>query len=95
MVRTTHLTAKESSHLQTVYNHADRTAQEVAKLTYSDMVELLQMKSQWRREMEKMMTERANQEEQKQQQQQQQETTLLIPEDAHQPTSVFTHEICT
>ncbi|KAI8337518.1 hypothetical protein BC941DRAFT_338271, partial [Chlamydoabsidia padenii] len=45
----------------------DRTAQEVAKLTYSDMVELLQMKSQWRREMEKMMTERANQEEEQQQ----------------------------
>jgi hypothetical protein len=92
MVRTTHLNTTESSHSPIVYNHADRTAQEVAKLTYSDMVELLQMKSQWRRDMEKMMTERANREEQ---QQQQQETTLLMPEDAHQPTSVFTHEICT
>jgi hypothetical protein len=93
MVRSSHLNTAESSHSPIVYNHADRTAQEVAKLTYSDMVELLQMKSQWRRDMEKMMTERANREEQHQHQQQ--ETTLLMPEDAHQPTSVFTHEICT
>lgn len=38
--------------------YLDRTAQEVAKLTYKDMLELLTMKSQWRREMEKMMAER-------------------------------------
>jgi hypothetical protein len=37
----------------------DRTAQEVAKLTYKDMLELLTMKSQWRRDMERMMAERA------------------------------------
>ncbi|KAI9022126.1 hypothetical protein CLU79DRAFT_675473, partial [Phycomyces nitens] len=37
----------------------DRTAQEVAKLTYKDMVELLTMKSQWRRDMERMLAERA------------------------------------
>ncbi|KAI8987928.1 hypothetical protein BDF20DRAFT_852881 [Mycotypha africana] len=36
----------------------DRTAQEVAKLTYKDMLELLTMKSQWRRDMERMMAER-------------------------------------
>ncbi|KAG0788690.1 hypothetical protein G6F16_007165 [Rhizopus arrhizus] len=36
----------------------DRTAQEVAKLTYRDMLELLTMKSQWKRDLEKMMTER-------------------------------------
>ncbi|ORX54127.1 hypothetical protein DM01DRAFT_1305594 [Hesseltinella vesiculosa] len=40
----------------------DRTAQEVAKLSYHDMVELLTMKSQWRREMEKMVLERDLQE---------------------------------
>ncbi|KAI8380206.1 hypothetical protein BD560DRAFT_314447, partial [Blakeslea trispora] len=37
----------------------DRTAQEVAKLTYKDMLELLTMKSQWRRDMERMLAERA------------------------------------
>jgi hypothetical protein len=36
----------------------DRTAQEVAKLTYRDMLELLTMKSQWKRDLEKMMAER-------------------------------------
>ncbi|KAI8992311.1 hypothetical protein BDB01DRAFT_777989 [Pilobolus umbonatus] len=36
----------------------DRTAQEVAKLTYKDMLELLTMKSQWRRDMERMIAER-------------------------------------
>ncbi|KAG2230015.1 hypothetical protein BDF21DRAFT_428447 [Thamnidium elegans] len=41
----------------------DRTAQEVAKLTYKDMLELLTMKSQWRRDMEKMMEERKSTEE--------------------------------
>ncbi|GAA5795779.1 hypothetical protein HPULCUR_001141 [Helicostylum pulchrum] len=41
----------------------DRTAQEVAKLTYKDMLELLTMKSQWRRDMEKMMAERKSTEE--------------------------------
>ncbi|KAL9553164.1 hypothetical protein MBANPS3_003414 [Mucor bainieri] len=41
----------------------DRTAQEVAKLTYKDMLELLTMKSQWRRDMERMMAERATVEE--------------------------------
>ncbi|KAI9272159.1 hypothetical protein EDC94DRAFT_595628 [Helicostylum pulchrum] len=43
--------------------HLDRTAQEVAKLTYKDMLELLTMKSQWRRDMEKMMAERKSTEE--------------------------------
>lgn len=42
----------------------DRTAQEVAKLTYKDMLELLTMKSQWRRDMERMMAERETTEEQ-------------------------------
>ncbi|KAI9366466.1 hypothetical protein BD770DRAFT_311740 [Pilaira anomala] len=42
----------------------DRTAQEVAKLTYKDMLELLTMKSQWRRDMERMMAERESTEEQ-------------------------------
>ncbi|KAI7863773.1 hypothetical protein BDF14DRAFT_1841000 [Spinellus fusiger] len=37
----------------------DRTAQEVAKLTYKDMMELLTMKSKWRRDMERMLAERA------------------------------------
>ncbi|RUO96275.1 hypothetical protein BC936DRAFT_142285 [Jimgerdemannia flammicorona] len=32
----------------------DRTCQEVAKMTYSDMVELLQVKAEYRRQMEKM-----------------------------------------
>ncbi|KAI9321215.1 hypothetical protein BX666DRAFT_1835203, partial [Dichotomocladium elegans] len=32
----------------------DRTAQEVAKLSYTDMYELLALKSEWRREMELM-----------------------------------------
>ncbi|KAI8641380.1 hypothetical protein BD408DRAFT_418188 [Parasitella parasitica] len=41
----------------------DRTAQEVAKLTYKDMLELLTMKSQWKRDMERMMAERATVEE--------------------------------
>ncbi|KAG0173699.1 hypothetical protein DFQ28_003540 [Apophysomyces sp. BC1034] len=41
----------------------DRTAQEVAKLTYSDMAELLMMKSQWRRDMERMVAERNAKEE--------------------------------
>ncbi|KAG2197278.1 uncharacterized protein EV154DRAFT_450861 [Mucor mucedo] len=41
----------------------DRTAQEVAKLTYKDMLELLTMKSQWRRDMERMMAERETTEE--------------------------------
>ncbi|EIE89052.1 hypothetical protein G6F46_007873 [Rhizopus delemar] len=36
----------------------DRTAQEVAKLTYRDMLELLTMKSQWKRDLEKRMAER-------------------------------------
>ncbi|CAO3702456.1 hypothetical protein G6F56_004579 [Rhizopus delemar] len=36
----------------------DRTAQEVAKLTYRDMLELLTMKSQWKKDMEKMTAER-------------------------------------
>lgn len=31
----------------------------MAKLTYKDMLELLTMKSQWRRDMERMMQERA------------------------------------
>ncbi|KAG1509981.1 hypothetical protein G6F53_007031 [Rhizopus delemar] len=35
-----------------------RTAQEVAKLTYRDMLELLTMKSQWKRDLEKRMAER-------------------------------------
>ncbi|KAI9487423.1 MAG: hypothetical protein EXX96DRAFT_448107, partial [Benjaminiella poitrasii] len=38
----------------------DRTAQEVAKLTYKDMLELLTMKSQWKRDMERMLAERAS-----------------------------------
>ncbi|KAI8330868.1 hypothetical protein BC941DRAFT_439801 [Chlamydoabsidia padenii] len=61
----------------------DRTAQEVATLTYSDMMDLLKMKSQWRRDMERMMAERANREKQEQQ-------------ETHHP-SVFTsaQEICT
>ncbi|ORZ11122.1 hypothetical protein BCR42DRAFT_310798, partial [Absidia repens] len=42
----------------------DRTAQEVAKLNYNDMMDLLKMKSQWRRDMEQMMTDRANREKQ-------------------------------
>ncbi|KAI7906705.1 uncharacterized protein BX663DRAFT_497379 [Cokeromyces recurvatus] len=40
----------------------DRTAQEVAKLTYKDMLELLTMKSQWKRDMERMLAERAEKE---------------------------------
>ncbi|RUS27729.1 hypothetical protein BC938DRAFT_482817 [Jimgerdemannia flammicorona] len=32
----------------------DRTCQEVAKMTYSDMVELLQVKAEYRRQMEKI-----------------------------------------
>ncbi|KAI8374627.1 uncharacterized protein BYT42DRAFT_499322 [Radiomyces spectabilis] len=40
----------------------DRTAQEVAKLSYHDMVELLTMRSQWRRDMERMLADRATQE---------------------------------
>ncbi|CAO3703015.1 hypothetical protein G6F56_007882 [Rhizopus delemar] len=40
----------------------DRTAQEVAKLTYRDMLELLTMKSQWKRESEKMLAERERKE---------------------------------
>ncbi|ORY94880.1 hypothetical protein BCR43DRAFT_422765, partial [Syncephalastrum racemosum] len=36
----------------------DRTAHEVSKLTYSDMLELLTMKSQWRRDMEQMLADR-------------------------------------
>jgi hypothetical protein len=35
----------------------------VAKLTYKDMLELLTMKSQWRRDMERMMQERETTEE--------------------------------
>ncbi|KAI8084952.1 uncharacterized protein BX664DRAFT_338171 [Halteromyces radiatus] len=71
----------------------DRTAQEVAKLTYSDMVELLTMKSQWRRDTEQMINERANREKE---QQKQQEDLLSQQEENHQP-SVFTtaQEICT
>lgn len=74
----------------------DRTAQEVARLTYNDMMDLLKMKSQWRRDMERMMTERANREEEEQ-------TILLPPPDdsphhhQQQPSSVFAsaQEICT
>ncbi|CAO3594682.1 hypothetical protein BCR42DRAFT_345551 [Absidia repens] len=70
----------------------DRTAQEVAKLTYGDMMDLLKMKSQWRRDMEQMMTERANREKQ-------QEALLSPQEEPHQQqqSSVFTsaQEICT
>ncbi|KAI9254049.1 hypothetical protein BY458DRAFT_521616 [Sporodiniella umbellata] len=40
----------------------DRTAQEVAKLTYRDMLELLTMKSQWKRESEKMLAQREREE---------------------------------
>ncbi|KAI8881882.1 hypothetical protein K501DRAFT_222263 [Backusella circina FSU 941] len=43
----------------------DRTAQEVAKLTYKDMLELLTMKSQWRRDMERMVAERDHSEQSK------------------------------
>jgi hypothetical protein len=35
----------------------------VAKLTYKDMLELLTMKSQWRRDMERMIQERETTEE--------------------------------
>ncbi|KAI8145908.1 hypothetical protein BJV82DRAFT_602693 [Fennellomyces sp. T-0311] len=35
----------------------DRTAQEVAKLTYHDMFELLTLKSEWRRQMEELRNE--------------------------------------
>ncbi|KAI7863169.1 hypothetical protein BDF14DRAFT_1710972, partial [Spinellus fusiger] len=40
----------------------DRTAQEVAKLSYNDMFELLTLKAEWRRETERMM-EQTQQEE--------------------------------
>ncbi|KAI8068429.1 hypothetical protein BC940DRAFT_228560, partial [Gongronella butleri] len=40
----------------------DRSAQAVAKLSYHDMVELLTMKSQWRRDMEQMLLDREMQE---------------------------------
>ncbi|KAI8878649.1 hypothetical protein K501DRAFT_228088 [Backusella circina FSU 941] len=49
----------------------DRTAQEVAKLTYKDMLELLTMKSQWRREMKRMLAQRASEEKEE-------DTTSLI-----------------
>jgi hypothetical protein len=60
------------------------------------MMDLLKMKSQWRRDMERMMTERANREEEEQ-------TILLPPQDdsphrhQQQQTSVFAsaQEICT
>ncbi|KAI9264367.1 hypothetical protein BDA99DRAFT_426772, partial [Phascolomyces articulosus] len=35
----------------------DRTAQEVAKLTYNDMFELLTLKSEFRRQMEELRNE--------------------------------------
>ncbi|KAG0735509.1 hypothetical protein G6F22_011816 [Rhizopus arrhizus] len=47
-----------SSSACTHTSFTDRTAQEVAKLTYRDMLELLTMKSQWKRDLEKMMAER-------------------------------------
>ncbi|KAF7732347.1 hypothetical protein EC973_005243 [Apophysomyces ossiformis] len=48
----------------------DRTAQEVAKLTYKDMAELLTMKSQWRKDMERMLAERAAKEQQQEEEEQ-------------------------
>lgn len=41
---------------------ADRTAQEVARLTYHDMLELLTLKSEWRRQMESMLADRRRKE---------------------------------
>ncbi|KAI8077767.1 uncharacterized protein BX664DRAFT_362552 [Halteromyces radiatus] len=38
----------------------DRTAQQVAKLSYHDMYELLLLKSQWRQESQQMMATRQN-----------------------------------
>ncbi|CAO3664697.1 hypothetical protein G6F70_002626 [Rhizopus microsporus] len=66
----------------------DRTAQEVAKLTYRDMLELLTMKSQWKRDMERMLAERemkekmneANNNQSQQQQQEQHQPLYNVPE---------------
>ncbi|KAG0166336.1 hypothetical protein DFQ28_004677 [Apophysomyces sp. BC1034] len=44
----------------------DRTAQEVAKLSYHDMLELLTLKSGWRKETQNLLAERALKEEQQQ-----------------------------
>ncbi|EIE84181.1 hypothetical protein G6F46_011194 [Rhizopus delemar] len=58
----------------------DRTAQEVAKLTYRDMLELLTMKSQWKRDLEKMMAERDLKESQVNQVNKNNTNTYNVPE---------------
>ncbi|KAL1927857.1 hypothetical protein VTP01DRAFT_3262 [Rhizomucor pusillus] len=50
-------------HVSTFANEEyDRTAQEVARLTYHDMLELLTLKSEWRRQMESMLADRRRKE---------------------------------
>ncbi|CAO3644243.1 unnamed protein product [Cunninghamella blakesleeana] len=69
----------------------DRTAQEIAKLTYSDMVELLTMKSQWRKDMERMLKERAL----KEQEEQDSSDSSDSCDSDNQPVFSSAQEICT
>ncbi|KAI9304905.1 hypothetical protein BJ944DRAFT_266105 [Cunninghamella echinulata] len=73
----------------------DRTAQEIAKLTYSDMVELLTMKSQWRKDMERMLRERAMKEQEQEQEDDRDQNDTTTTAATHQSVFSSTQEICT
>lgn len=70
--------------------YIDRTAQEVAKLTYNDMYELLTLKSELRRQMEMMQRQQQLEEAAAQQEQEedQQSTT------SSSSSSVAPYDIC-